>query len=209
MAKIESFERHSDAYDDWFDRHCDLYEAELTAVRRMLPSAEADCLEVGVGSGKFAGPLGIRIGVDPSPSMALKAREVGVDVLLGVAEDLPIADARFDWVLMVTTICFVDDVDRSLREVSRVLRPHGCIVVGFVDRESSLGRSYEAKRERSRFYKDATFFSVQEVVSHLARARFRTASMVQALIPGTSPGVIAEGTGEGAFVVIKGVREPA
>ena len=206
MPKIEPFEKNSDAYDDWFEDNHDLYEAELEAVRQLIPSPGAEGMEVGVGSGKFAAPLGIAIGVEPSEKMAIKARKQGINVYPGVAEDLPFPDDRFDFVLMVTTICFVDDVIQSFREVFRVLKPGACIIIGFVDKESKLGRHYAEKREESKFYKEATFFSAQEVLKYLEETGFRPAGIKQTLISGISPETILDGFGQGAFVVIKGVK---
>ncbi len=167
MPKIEPFEKHSDAYDQWFDDHRDFYAAELETIRRLIPPAGAKGLEVGVGSGKFAVPLGIKVGVEPSEKMANKARLKGVDVHSGVAEKLPFSDGLFDFVLMVTTICFLDDVAKSLTEAFRLLKAEGSIVVGFIDSESSLGRQYAEKKESSRFYKNAAFFSTSEVLKYL------------------------------------------
>lgn len=141
-----------------------MYDAELEAVRQLVPAPGAEGMEVGVGSGKFAAPLGIKIGVEPSEKMATKARKQGITVYPGVAEDLPFSDGRFDFVLTVTTICFVDDVIKSFREAFRVLRPGGSIIVGFVDRESKLGRQYADRRDWSKFYREATFFSTREVL---------------------------------------------
>ena len=205
MPKIEPFEKHSDAYDEWFENR-DLYEAELEAIRQLIPSPGAEGVEVGVGSGKFAAPLGIKIGVDPSEKMAIKARKHGINVYLGIAEDLPFSDGRFGFVLMVTTICFVDDVIKSFREAFRALKPGGCIIVGFVDKESKLGRQYADKREKSKFYKDATFFSTQEVLRYLKEAGFGIVKIRQTLIPGQLPETIMDGFGRGAFVVVKGVK---
>ena len=42
--------------------------------------------------------------------MADKASKLGIHVLPGIAENLPILNSTFDFVLMVTTICFVDDL---------------------------------------------------------------------------------------------------
>lgn len=204
MAKIEPFEKYSDDYDKWFDNHLDFYEAELEAVRQLMPPAGAEGVEVGVGSGKFAGPLGIKIGVEPSEKMASKAKLKGIDVTSGIAEQLPFCDGMFDFVLMVTTICFVDDVSQSLREAFRVLRAGGFIIIGFVDRQSELGRHYTQKKESSRFYKDAAFFSAPEVLSHLEESGFVITNVLQTLIPGKMPQTILEGFGRGAFVVIKG-----
>ena len=68
-------------------------------------------MEIGVGTGRFAEPLGFREGVEPSPAMAERARRRGLEVTDGVAENLPLPDATYDVALMVTTICFVDDLE--------------------------------------------------------------------------------------------------
>jgi len=207
MPKIESFEKYSEEYDQWFNNHPDLYAAEVEAIRGLIPSAGAEGMEVGVGSGKFAVPLGIKVGVEPSEKMASIARLQGIEVYSGVAEDLPFSDGRFDFVLMVTTICFVDDIVKSFNEAFRVLKNNGFIIVGFVDKESELGKQYSEKKENSRFYKDATFFSVPEVLSHLNASSFVISNVLQTLIPGEIPNTIQEGFGRGSFVVIKGIKK--
>ena len=203
MPKIRPFEKYSDAYDEWFEENRDLYEVELETISQLIPPAGAEGLEVGVGSGKFAGPLGIKIGVEPSEKMATKARCQGINVYHGIAEDLPFPDKKFDFVLMVTTICFVDDIIKAFREAFRVLKPGGFIMVGFVDRESELGQQYWEKREESKFYKDATFFSAHEVLKYLEESDFKLVQIKQAIISGMRPKTILDGFGKGSFVVIK------
>jgi ubiquinone/menaquinone biosynthesis C-methylase UbiE len=206
MPKTEPFEKHSDRYDAWFEKNRGVYHAELEAIRQLMPFPGAKGLEVGVGSGKFAVPLGIKIGVEPSEKMAVKAEKLGIRVFRDVAEELPFPDCEFDFVLMVTTICFVEDILKSLREAFRVLKPRGCIIVGFVDKESELGRQYFERRDTSVFYKEAIFFSAREVREYLADAGFGDLTFRQTLIPGEPQGMIRDGFGEGAFVVIKGVK---
>jgi SAM-dependent methyltransferase len=207
MPQIKPFEQYAQAYDQWFERNTDAYNAELELIRGLLPAQpEAEGLEVGVGSGKFAGPLGIETGVDPSKQMAARAEKLGIRVVLGVAEDLPFPEARFDYVLLVTTICFVDDIEQTFAQAFRVLKPGGCIIVGFVDRESELGRHYAANREKSKFYAQATFFSAPEVITRLQDAGFDIALIKQTLIPGEETGTLRDGYGQGAFVGIKGVK---
>ena len=206
MPRTEPFEKYSDRYDAWFEKNSGVYHVELEAIRQLIPSSQASGLEVGVGSGRFAAPLGIKVGVEPSERMAAKAEKQGIRVFRGVAEDLPFSDSEFDFVLMVTTICFVDDVLKSFREAFRVLKPHGCIIVGFVDRESELGRQYSENRDTSVFYKEATFFSTHEVRQYLMDAGFGDMTFKQTLISGEAQETIQDGFGKGAFVVIKGEK---
>ena len=206
MPRTEPFEKYSDRYDAWFEKNSGVYHVELEAIRQLIPSSQASGLEVGVGSGRFAAPLGIKVGVEPSERMAAKAEKQGIRVFRGVAEDLPFSDSEFDFVLMVTTICFVDDVLKSFREAFRVLKPHGCIIVGFVDRESELGRQYSENRDTSVFYKEATFFSTREVRQYLMDAGFGDMIFKQTLISGEAQEMIQDGFGKGAFVVIKGEK---
>ncbi|MFH1940487.1 MAG: class I SAM-dependent methyltransferase [bacterium] len=206
MTRIEPFEKYSDAYEEWFENNPDKYEAELEAICQLLPSSEVKGLEVGVGSGRFAVPLGIKIGVEPSEQMAIKAEKRGIRVFRNIAENLPFTDTEFDFVLMVTTICFFDDVEKAFKEAFRVLKPKGCIIVGFVDKESELGSQYNSNRSKSKFYRDAVFFSVQEVLKYLKNAGFKEVTIRQTLIPGKVPGIILDGFGKGAFVVIKSMK---
>lgn len=74
--------------------------------------------------------------------MAELARQRGIKVLEGVAEDLPLAEASFDFAVMVTVVCFLSDVVQAFREAFRILKPKGTLVVGFIDRESELGQHY-------------------------------------------------------------------
>ena len=205
MAKIAPFEDFSEEYDDWFVRNNDKYEVELRALRYFIPS-NGKGLEVGVGSGKFAAPLGIKIGVEPSHKMADKARKLGIHVMPGVAEDLPVADNSFDFVLMVTTICFVDDLKKTFQEAFRVLKKEGFIVIGFIDKDSELGKKYRANKDKSHFYKIAEFFSTEEVLACLSEAGFGTFETRQTLFPGKDTGRIENGFGTGSFVVIKGLK---
>ncbi len=208
MPGVTTFDKHSDDYEAWFEANPRAYDAELRAVRALLPATGMG-LEIGVGTGRFAAPLGIRYGVEPSRAMREKARERGIKVIKGVAEALPFGEQEFDFALMVTTVCFLDDIDLAFKEVLRVLKPGGCFIIGFVDRESPLGTLYRERRDKSTFYKEAMFYSVDELVGHLKDAGFRCFSFRQTIfrplqeISGPEP--VKEGHGEGSFVVVKAI----
>lgn len=205
MAKIAPFEDYSEEYDEWFVRNKDKYEAELRALRCFIP-ANGCGLEVGVGSGKFAGPLGIKTGVEPSHKMADKARKLDIHVLSGIAEDLPVPNNSFDFVLMITTICFVDDLKKTFQEAFRVLKKEGFIVIGFIDKDSELGNLYRANKDKSHFYSIAEFFSTEEVLACLSEAGFGTFETKQTIFSGYNSQQILDGFGTGSFVVIKGIK---
>jgi SAM-dependent methyltransferase len=206
MARTEPFDTHSQEYEQWFDKNPLAYQSELEAVRAQLPET-GEGFEIGVGSGLFAVPLGIRHGVEPSEAMRELARNRGIEAVPGVAENLPYEDASFDYALMVTTICFVDDPAASFREAMRVLRPRGVFLIGFIDRESPIGRMYEKHKHESVFYRPATFYSVPELEKLLLEAGFRDISYTQTIF--SSLDEISEveparpGWGEGSFVVIR------
>ena len=210
LDKLEPFEQHGDRYEAWFERHPAAYASELAAVRELWP-AGADGIEIGVGTGHFAAPLGIQSGIDPSPAMRARAAARGIAAVEGVAERLPFPDGRFDAALMVTTICFVADPAQSLREAFRVLRPGGFLVVGFVDRASPLGQEYERNKDNRTFYKTARFFDAAEVAQLLAAAGFAELEYRQTLFAHPDqmqpPDPARPGFGEGVFVAIRG-RKP-
>lgn len=203
VTKTNSFDEQANDYDAWFEKHPDLYLAELEAVRSFIP-ANGSGVEIGAGSGRFAAPLGIPIGVEPAPRMAELARLRGIEVLEGVAEALPFEDGSFDFAVMVTVVCFLDDVDRAFWEACRILKPQGTLIIGFIDRESELGRHYSQKKEQSSFYSDATFYSVSELEALLTKAGFSDFAYRQTLVPGEITDLtVREGHGSGGFVVIQ------
>jgi SAM-dependent methyltransferase len=204
MTRIEPFEKYYKEYDEWFINNPEIYSAELNAIKSLIPCNKSG-IEIGVGTGRFAQPLGIIVGVEPSKKMADISRKQGIKVYEGVAEQLPLADKTFDFVLFVTTICFVDDLTKSLKEAHRVLKNNGFIIIGFVDKESELGKQYQLKRGKSNFYIDATFYSTEEVLDYLKNAGFSDFSIKQTILIGDEYKMshIKDGFGEGSFVIIK------
>ena len=209
MAKTEPFEKHFKRYEDWFVENKFAYLSELKALEEVIPKNKKG-IEIGVGSGLFAKPLGIKFGVEPSAKMRKLAIERGIDVKEGVAENLPYQNNSFDFALMVTTICFVDDIEKSFLEIKRILKPMGKLILGFVDKDSEIGKIYLKNKEKSVFYKNAEFYSVSEVKLLLSKTGYMIDSIHQTLF-----GNIKEineiqnpikGYGNGSFVVITAIR---
>jgi len=206
MARDAPFEQHAARYDAWFEQHDAAYVSELLALRPFVP-LQGRGLEIGVGSGRFAAPLGVQAGIDPSPAMLARARERGVEVFRGVAEQLPFEDDSFDYAMVVTTLCFVDSPAGMLAEARRVLKAGGTLVIGFIDRESPLGRAYQAHKAESVFYREATFHSADEVERLLLEAGFSIEAWAQTLSRPLDQArdieALRSGRGACAFVVVQ------
>ena len=206
---IQVFENFHKRYDKWFTRHQRVYRSEIEAVSRLIPKGGLG-LEVGVGTGRFATPFAVAVGLDPSRAMASIAKKKGIEVVCGVGENLPFAAETFDFVLLVTTICFVEDPLTTLREARRVLKDHGFVIVGLVDKNSTLGRFYEGRKEASVFYRAATFYSVDQVRDWLTELSFAHLSAYQTVfqpldkIQRMEP--IREGYGQGGFVALRAAK---
>jgi len=213
LRRVQPFEEHAQRYDAWFERHTHAFASEILAIKKVYPfhlhgfsddfSEVPAAVEIGVGTGRFARELGVKLGVEPSRKMAEIASQRGIEVVRGVAEALPFKDACFDLALFIATLCFVFDAEAALSEANRVLRHGGFVLVAFIERESPLGRAY--KRKDSPFYAVAHFYTTEEVVSLLKSAGFRNFAFAQTLFETTAEGVETpkEGYGEGSFIVVR------
>lgn len=209
MAKTEAFDVHHLRYEAWFEHHRADYHAELLAVRTLLPRAGVG-LEIGVGSARFAAPLHVAIGIDPSLPMLRHAKERGVATVQGVAETLPFRDASLDYALMITTLCFLDDVPAALSEAMRVLKPAGALIIGFIDTGSSPGAAYLARQADSPFYREARFHTATQLATLLKETGFQDPVWVQTLTRPPDESAESEpvkpGHGEGAFAVVRVIK---
>ena len=209
MVKSNAFDNFALEYDKWFEKHEIEYQQELKAIRKFLPKAGRG-VEIGAGTGRFSQPLGVSLGIEPSEAMRKIAISRGVNIVAGTAESLPVEDGLYDYALLVTTVCFLDTPETAFREVCRILKAGGFIIVGLIDRNSKLGKKYEEKKSENKFYKDANFHSVRAIQSDLKKAGFSNIEYVQAILPGDIDGkyepVVKEGFGEGSFVVLCGQK---
>jgi AhpD family alkylhydroperoxidase len=108
----------------------------LQARHRIAAQAHGEVLEIGIGSGRnlHVYPADAKVhGIDPSAAVLAMARARGralgrePALTIGDAGRLPFPDASFDTVVATFVLCSVDDVDATLREARRVLRPGGTV----------------------------------------------------------------------------------
>jgi ubiquinone/menaquinone biosynthesis C-methylase UbiE len=205
--KKSPFEVLASEYEEWFDENQMLFQSELLALKQAVPVGKKG-IEIGIGSGIFAQKLSIKHGIDPSKMMLSLARRRGLDVVKGVAENLPYPDASFDFAVFITSLCFVDSPVKAIEEAHRILKHHGEIIIAIIDKESVFGKFLDKEKMKSRFYKYASFFSVPQIISLLEGNGFKVKGIFQTLEdPGnTEIENPQKGYGKGSFVVIRGVK---
>ena len=203
MDRVNVFDQKIEAYESWFQENKALFEAELTAIKQILPTSGKG-VEIGVGTGLFSAALGIIDGIEPSENMRRKAIERGINVRKGLAEKLPIPDETYDFALMITVDCFLDDVAQAFREAGRILLAGGFFLVAFIDRETPLGKLYDQKKQTSEFYQQAQFHSSLEIKQYLELAGFVVVDARQTIFTiENRPQEVRPGIGDGVFGVIK------
>ncbi len=182
-SKESPFDDLASVYDAWFESEGKLiFTIEVGAFRKILPLLPKPWLEVGVGSGRFAQALDIKIGLDPSAKLLALARKRDINVFLGKGEERFFNEGTFGTVFLIVTLCFVDSPVAVLQEAYRILKPGGKVVLGLVLRDSIWGRFYLTKKRKGhRFYRHATFYSYQEVTDLLEHAGFAVEKVISTL----------------------------
>ena len=206
--KNNPFDIFTDEYENWFKENGNLFQSELLALKQVIP-ADKKGLEIGIGSGIFAERLNIKFGIDPSENMLKLARQRNLNADYGTAENLPYFDNSFDFAVFITSICFIDNPSKAIQEAYRVIRQNGNLIIAFIDKESFLGQTLIAKKNDSKFYRIANFYSVKEMISLIESSNFIVSEIFQTLtnLKRTEIEQPIKGFGKGSFVVIKGNKK--
>jgi ubiquinone/menaquinone biosynthesis C-methylase UbiE len=199
------FDTYTEEYEAWFKENRAFFQSELLALKQVVPVGK-NGVEIGIGGGIFAEKLDIKFGIDPSENMLRYARQRNLYVVRGIAESLPYPDNRFDFVAFITSVCFIENPSKALAETYRIIKRSGDLIIAFLDRDSMLGQILEAEKRGSKFYRNANFYSVREMISLIESHNFEVCQIFQTLtdMQRNETEKPVEGFGKGSFVVIKG-----
>jgi arsenite methyltransferase len=125
-------------------------DVAFDAVAEAVP---ARVLEVGCGTGWFAARVRRElaaevVAIDQSPRMVELARAQGLDARVGDVQDLPFDDGEFDVVVCNWTLYHLQDLERGLAEIARVLRPGGRFAVSDVIADPDMDAATRADMQQ-------------------------------------------------------------
>lgn len=132
-------------------------EASLRAwvelIGSFTPRSDPAVVEIGAGTGMFCAALArwgrasLVVGVDPSAAMLAQAarfnEQTGVHYVGGSADAVPTRGQLFDLALLSRVIHHLPDRRACARELVRILRPGGVVVIRTTFREQLDARVYD------------------------------------------------------------------
>ena len=171
-----NFDTIADQYDDYYDtelgRQVDHVENQLVWYFLTRMALEKPFLEVGCGTGhwtKFFRQKGLELtAIDISEKMLAKARAKNpknVRFETMNVENMDFPSKTFENVVTIATLEFVDDTERALNEIFRVLKPGGFFLAGCLNELSDIGQ----RKEENDVFKDARFFTPEQLTNLFSR----------------------------------------
>lgn len=156
-------------------------------IRSLEPGPDVRLLDVGGGTGAaadlFARGCKEVVVLEPEDAKADygERRRGHLTFVRSGAESIPFPDAYFDRAAALVSFHHIQDQDRALGEIHRVLKPSGRVLFHEFDPESPRGRM-------NRFWENdvmgngCRFLRPQELKDHVERHGFRDVSVAPALV---------------------------
>jgi len=138
-------EKTAKKFEKYMRKYMHLYEKLARIIDDNLPKNKKPVIvDIGVGPGLLSKsinkitPDSTVIGVDPSPSMLNIAKQnAKITAKKGTSEKIPIEDKSADAVVTRFTLVYWDDPQKSFKEINRVLKSNGIIVIEALNKEFS------------------------------------------------------------------------
>lgn len=171
------FDVEAKTYDSWYSTKMGAYvdEVETDCAFKLFPIKEGmQVLDVGCGTGNFSIKLAEKgckvVGIDMSTEMLKIAKEkarcrnLNIEFYKMDVLDLKFQDEYFDGVFSMAVFEFIQNPDRAIDEMFRVLRKDGHLLIGTINRDSRWGQMYLTEEfQKNSVFKYANFKTVEEI----------------------------------------------
>ncbi|MBV8120265.1 MAG: class I SAM-dependent methyltransferase [Alphaproteobacteria bacterium] len=144
---IEHWSRFADEWTTWARApDHDAFWAYRASLLAFIGRGAGEALDVGCGEGRVSRVLkdcGYQVtAIDPVERLIKAAEQAGsADTYkVAAAADLPFEDHRFDLAVAYNVLMDIEDVPGALKEIRRVLRPLGTLVISIVHPFADRGR---------------------------------------------------------------------
>jgi SAM-dependent methyltransferase len=141
MSLRESWDAHAADWIEWAranDNDHFFWSFSLPELLALLPEPGRLTLDLGCGEGRLSRVLAAAghrmVGVEASDALAEAARAAAPDIPVHAADAaaLPLEDGSVDLVVASMVLMNLDDLDRAMKEVARVLAPGGRLCASLV-----------------------------------------------------------------------------
>jgi ubiquinone biosynthesis O-methyltransferase len=174
------FDKEAKIYDDWYKTKLGNFvdEVETKCVLDLFKVQKGmKVLDVGCGTGNFSiklAKMGCEvIGIDISDEMLKvakdKAKREGLNIKFYNMDvyNMKFEDNCFDGVISVTAFEFLKDPNKAIKEMFRVLKPNGYLLIGTINKDSDWGELYLSKEfQKNTVFKYADFKTVLDMKAY-------------------------------------------
>ncbi len=174
---------------DYYDQFAKTYENKRNkGYHKMIDDLEisivleninknSEVLEVGCGTGLILKEITKKtkkaVGIDLSENMLLKAKERNLEVYKSDAQNMPFEDNSFNVVYSFKVLAHIENIEETLKEIKRVLKPNGIAILEFYNKYSmrTLIKKFKPSNKISQKITDDSVFtrydSIQNIKNYL------------------------------------------
>jgi ubiquinone biosynthesis O-methyltransferase len=189
------FDQIAGSYDLWYQdelgKLVDKLENNLV-FKHLVPNRGSLILDAGCGTGIYSRRLAKKgnyvIGIDASEEMLHIAQNKPnfegptIEYIKGDLHYLPFKNNLFDSVVCITALEFCRDVFQVVRELGRVLKPQGQLILGMLNKESSWMQEIINKSHPTSIYSHAHLFSPSELKDLLQNSKLFTSISMESTV---------------------------
>jgi ubiquinone/menaquinone biosynthesis C-methylase UbiE len=160
FIKPEIANSYDEYYQSYFGKKVDEIERNIIdCLIQKVPKTEM--LELGCGTGhwtKFFSSKDFNVtGIDTSKTMLdiAKGKNINAKFTIANAQNIPFPDESVQIISSITMLEFVDNQDKVIQEIYRVLKKNAWFILGFLNKKSILGLN----KDNSETFKNANFMT--------------------------------------------------